>query len=429
VAGLAPSAAAAQVLADELGIDTDNTAKWLLEQEHRPDRTNRIAELTARLAGTRNPGSVWSRRIETERLRLEAELDRWTLRPGRLLIIDEATLAGTLTLDTIANSAREAGAKVVLVGDWAQLGAIEAGGAFHMLATDRADTPHLADVHRFTEPWEAAASLQLRTGDRTAVEDYLARGRVHCGDQADMIHALFDAWHADTQAGLDSIMIAPDENSVRDLNTLAQAQRRDSGQTGERAVQIADGQRASVGDRILTRRNDRRLRVDDRTRWVKNGDQWTVIAARADGSLVAVDDHSRAVVLPADYVETHVELGYATTVHRAQGRTFDTAHALVNELATRESLYVAMTRGRTANTVYIASREDVESDDVSPNGQQHASAELLTAVLERSAAEASAHAHARAAESERVERNGFVLRDYRLIGGARPVVVGHELNL
>jgi hypothetical protein len=130
VIGLAPSAAAAQVLADELGIATDNTAKWLHEQEHHAQRRDRIAELTGRLVGTRNRGSVWSRRIETERLRLETELDRWTLRPGRLLIIDEATLAGTVTLDTIATSAREAGAKVVLVGDWAQLGAIEAGGAF-----------------------------------------------------------------------------------------------------------------------------------------------------------------------------------------------------------------------------------------------------------------------------------------------------------
>ncbi|HEY8301326.1 MAG TPA: hypothetical protein VIG48_05480 [Jatrophihabitans sp.] len=179
-------------------------------------------------------------------------------------------------------------------------------------------------------------------------------------------------------------MIAPDENSVRDLNALAQAQRRDAGQTASPSVTIAAGQQAGVGDRIVTRRNDRRLRVDDRSRWVKNGAAWTVIGVRGDGSLVAVDDQYRSVVLPPDYVVTHVELGYATTIHRGQGCTVDTAHTLINELSTRESLYVAMTRGRAANSVYIASREGPESDDVSPDGQALGSAELLAAVLERS---------------------------------------------
>ena len=38
VLGLAPSAAAAEVLAGELGIDTENTAKWLHEHRQEAER-------------------------------------------------------------------------------------------------------------------------------------------------------------------------------------------------------------------------------------------------------------------------------------------------------------------------------------------------------------------------------------------------------
>ena len=84
-------------------------------------------------------------------------------------------------------------------------------------------------------------------------------------------------------------------------------------------VLLADGNRASVGDTIITRVNDRRLRIS-RTDWVKNGDLWTVRDITADGGLVAAHRASgRLVRLPGDYVTTASELGYACTIHSAQG--------------------------------------------------------------------------------------------------------------
>jgi hypothetical protein len=44
------------------------------------------------------------------------------------------------------------------------------------------------------------------------------------------------------------------------------------------------------------------------------------------------------VTLPADYVTAYVELLYATTAHRAQGGTVDTARPLVTDRMTRELL-------------------------------------------------------------------------------------------
>ncbi|MEI2820973.1 MAG: AAA family ATPase [Marmoricola sp.] len=97
-------------------------------------------------------------------------------------MIDEATLAGTLTLDRITAHADQAGAKVLLIGDWAQLQSVEAGGAFGMLVEASDDAPELVDIHRFTNEWEKIASLDLRHGRAEIIDTYIDHGRVDDGD-------------------------------------------------------------------------------------------------------------------------------------------------------------------------------------------------------------------------------------------------------
>jgi ATP-dependent exoDNAse (exonuclease V) alpha subunit len=61
-----------------------------------------------------------------------------------------------------------------------------------------------------------------------------------------------------------------------------------------------------------------------------------------------VDADGATAHLPASYVTAHLTLAYASTVYAAQGRTVDTAHAVLGEQAHREDAYVALTRGREA---------------------------------------------------------------------------------
>ena len=161
VVGLAPSAAAADVLAQDLDVACDNTAKWLHEHDH----------------------------------------GRAEFRKGQLVIIDEATLAGTLTLDRITGIASSAGAKVLLVGDWAQLQSVDAGGAFPLLAEARDDTPELTEVHRFVNEWEKDASIDLRLGRTKVISTYFRHERVKDGTHAEMVDAAYLAWRADLRDG------------------------------------------------------------------------------------------------------------------------------------------------------------------------------------------------------------------------------------
>jgi conjugative relaxase-like TrwC/TraI family protein len=379
VVGLAPSAAAAQVLADDIGIACENTAKWL----HEYDR--------GRAGFTKD----------------------------QLVIVDEASLASTRTLDRLAAIATTAGAKLLLVGDWAQLQSVDAGGAFALLASARDDTPELRDIHRFTHEWEKTASLDLRDGNVEAIGIYSREKRLREGTTDEMIDAAYLAWRADAQAGLASVLVTESSEAVAALNARARAERILDGDTdATREAVLADGARASVGDLVITRQNDRRLR-SLRGGWVRNGDRWKVTDVRGDGTLVVRRQGLRwaaTVALPADYAAEHVDLGYAITAHRAQGITVDTAHVVVSASTTRENLYVSMTRGRESNIAYVA-LDKPDDSHAAPHPDDVNARTVLYGVLQHSGVELSAHQMIEA-EQERWTSISQIAAEYETIAAS-----------
>jgi hypothetical protein len=99
---------------------------------------------------------------------------------------------------------------------------------------------------RFADPAEAAATLSLRDGRPEAIGFYLDRRRVHIGDPTTPLDAVFNAWWADRNHGLDTIMLAPTRELVRALNQRARGHRL-AGAAPGRQVELADGNTASVG--------------------------------------------------------------------------------------------------------------------------------------------------------------------------------------
>lgn len=348
VIGLAPSAAAAQALADDLGVACDNTAKWLTE----------------------------------------FDLGRARLRAGQLVILDEATLASTATLDRISGIAEAADAKVLLVGDQYQLQSVEAGGAFSLLVDRRTDTPELTEIHRFVNPWEKHASLALRRGEVEIISTYARQKRIREGLTDEMLDKAYGAWRADSLAGKASILVTESSHAVRALNERARADRLLlEGAVDGRELELDDGCRASIGDAVITRRNDRTLRTSAGG-WVKNGDRWLITDIRRDGSVVVnrVDPRRRGkAVLPREYVGESLDLGYAVTAHRAQGVTVDTAHVVVTPTTTRENLYVSMSRGRESNIAYVA-LDQPDDSHTTPEPDDVTARTVLFGVLQHSGA-------------------------------------------
>ena len=391
-------------------IAAENTAQWLAQQHAQPGRADRIRHMQVRHDQMAAAGRDTERldRALTHGIR---EYDRWALHPGQLLLLDEAGMADLHTIDLLAAQTRAAGAKLLLVGDHHQLPAVGAGGTFQLLAHHHADTAQLTGVHRFRNPdgtarqWEAQASLHLRAGNPAALVTYRQHGRFADGTTEQMIDAAYTAWKTDQAAGLDSLLVAADNDTVQALNLKARADRIAAGQVTPAGPALHDGTTAGAGDRIITRRVARHLAdgtgpgaVPDRygryaSGFVTNGARFTVTATMPDGSLQARrDDRSTIVTLPAEYVAQHVELGYAVTAHRCQGVTVDTTHTIADNRTTREAFYVAMTRGARSNHAYITTdRPSGDGDHVAFGPDTSSGDAVLRSILTRQAAEQSAH--------------------------------------
>ena len=401
VIGLAPSSTAAHELATALTVPCENTAKWLHETTG-PGNHTRTQQLRDVHRQLDNGGGDWQTRDQLRgRLgRLTREQARWALRPGQLLIVDEASLAGTLALDTLRAQTEQAGAKLLLVGDHKQLTAVDAGGAFGLLA-EQGTASELRSLWRFRHRWEADATRRLRQGDPDVLQTYDEHDRIRSGTAETVLEDAFTGWQESQRHGLTAILVAADSTTVDALNHRAHADRIADGTVAPDGLTLqrdCHNTEVCVGDRILTRRNNRRLALP-RGGHVRNGALWTVTAVHPDGSLdvtgttpaETAPSNSSAVTLPADYVQLHVELGYATTAHRAQGLTVDVSHVVVGNVMSREALYVAMTRGRQANLAYVATDAiDPSCDELPDNSAVQTGRQVLEQVLARSSRELSA---------------------------------------
>jgi ATP-dependent exoDNAse (exonuclease V) alpha subunit len=317
-----PTLKAAQVAAGQIGSRAFSAA-WLARQH----------------------GFRWDQDGQWTRVAADPRAEA-VLRPGDLLLVDEAGMLVKDTWRALVTFADEAGARLALVGDRHQLPAVGRGGVLDLAA--RWAHPDaclmLGAVHRFADPANAELSLAMRTGENpAAVFDRLVdRGRivVHA-DEAARTAAL-----AAAAAATGALVVADTREQVADLNAVIHDRRVAAGQVdAARGLVTAAGERLCVGDQVATRRNDYHLGVANR-------DTWTVTALDDDGTLHLASQIGIRTI-PLSYAAEHVELAYATTCYGAQGETVPTAHLVLGEHTGAAAAYVAMTRGRQNNTAHL----------------------------------------------------------------------------
>jgi ATP-dependent exoDNAse (exonuclease V) alpha subunit len=328
VFGVAPTAVAAEVLAAETDMRADTLDK-LLAEHHHPTRPAH---------------------------------PEYQLPAGSTLILDEAGSTATPKLAALAGLADRHRWRVVMVGDPRQFSSVGRGGMFAYLV-ERHGAVDLDEVHRFRHHWERQASLRLRNGDHQALVEYDRHGRLHGGTQAAMETELIAAWQTARSQSQTVAMMANTTDTVTRLNQLAQQARIMNGDIDINQPWLkSGGSLMFVGDEVVTRRNDRRLRTDQES-IVKNRDHWTVSHIHRDRS-ITVTGSTGSIRLPAEYVTEHVELGYAQTSHASQGRTVDVALLLIDSPTDSRGIYTPMTRGREANHAYVVTEDNQTALDV-----------------------------------------------------------------
>ena len=305
-----------------------------------------------------------------------------------VLVLDEASQLDTADLAMITQAVRQAGARVIATGDTAQLGAVQAGGMFRLLASE-VPAVKLHEVRRFAAPWERQASVRLRDGDLAAIAAYDRHGRIRGADHEAAYQRATSMWLADHLRGKDVLLLAGSNAEAAELSPQVQAKLTQLGQIGPPQAILADGNYSGVGDLIRARLN---TEIDAGGRKLTNRDTLAVTALRGPDAQVRRQrpdgTWTGTFRVPRSYLAQNAELAYAGNVHVAQGRTVDTAHLLVTGSLSRQALYVGMTRGREANTAHVV------TGSTAPPGrepyQQAAPESVLASVMQREASDLSA---------------------------------------
>jgi len=320
-----------------------------------------------------------------------------------VIVVDEASMVGTPELRRLLEASTAGRAKIVLVGDAYQLAPVKArGGMFEQLCEDLPWAQRLGEVWRLRDPAERDASLALRSARghrlRKAIGWYRNHDRLHTGDQVAMATDATTAYLTARAEGKD-VAILCDTWEIADA--INQRLHDHFTSADAPSVPVARDQHVRAGDLILSRHNDAALTVKpgtqhrrgERIDQVRNGNRWRVLGVDVQRSRIAAErltDRAR-VVFEGDYLREHITLGYASTVHSAQGMTIGRSNhygicwSILSDRASRAMAYVGMTRGRDGNHLAIYPAVTNEAH------QHHHGADTAVHQMRRGTKNAAAH--------------------------------------
>ncbi len=299
---------------------------------------------------------IESRTIASFFYRLDKGMVDWDARD--VLVVDEAGMLGTRTMERLVREAQSSGAKLVLIGDWQQLQAIEAGAPFRAIA-ENYQYAELNQIRRQTTPWQVQASLDCALGavDKALAayqqHDHLHQFRYQHEAKEQLINFWNDARMNNPKES--QIILAYTRQDVKELNELARGQKRKDGELGDDVL-------------FSMERGARYFAVNDRVYFLKREDSLSVINGTL-GTICSINEKTGAIGVALDCDEAsqkpqivsvntahyqHLEHGYAATVYKAQGVTVDRAYVLPSKHYDAHSTYVAMTRHRKSCDVFVS---------------------------------------------------------------------------
>jgi conjugative relaxase-like TrwC/TraI family protein len=308
------------------------------------------------------------------------------IKPGTLLLADESSMTPIADLRDIARYAADMQSAFRALGDDGQLTAPEGGGGLSLITRSQ-EHVQLAEPKRFAAGWEAGASLRVRAGDTSILDEYEQQGRIRGGGTLDeVMDQASRQFLAGYLQGKDVLLMAQSNEHAREMSARIRDELQHLGLVGRGPeASLREGAKASAGDLIVTRQNDHRLGITNGDAWrVEHVDGETVTmrkmldadretgerrfaeetvvykAAKEGADLAyaenpAREDEQREATRPAD-------LGYSITGHTGQGRTVWQGNALFTGTENRNWAYPALTRGTHANYAWVVGQPPKVAD-------------------------------------------------------------------
>jgi conjugative relaxase-like TrwC/TraI family protein len=316
------------------------------------------------------------------------------LPPRSVLLVDEAGMVDSASLARLIDHVERSDAKLVLVGDPAQLGEIEAGGLFAAIAR-RSEAIHLDEVIRHRHDLDREAAKLIREGrGAEALDRYVREGRVViAADHEARREAIVADWWEARKRGEDALMIARANSERGHLNERARDLLRAEGRLGSEEIEVG-GRSFAVGEEVITRVNDQSARIYNRERWTVDA----VDAERRRMTLAGIDAERRVEVDAAYLSRTNpadgapaIEPGYAATIYQAQGATLDSAFVMADPGMDRQDFYVAASRTREETFFYATPEVGFDRVEFAPAEPPAEALEHIARAAERDGSQATAH--------------------------------------
>jgi hypothetical protein len=282
-----------------------------------------------------------------------------------VLIVDEASMVNCRHYRMLLERAEWAGATLLFVGDYKQLGSIEGTSPFRSLM-QRFGHASLTEIKRQVDDWAKEAAKLFADGNVAAALDmYANRNLLRMGETIDdTVEELVAEWALHCiETPEDARILTCTNDQAHEINVLCQKTRLEAGPASgivhpQRSVRITDHDekhqrtyhsQAYVGDRVMFTNNKRKYGV-------ANGDAGTVLALDGTGGIVVRLDHDGSrVTVPISF--QHIRLGYASTTAKAQGGTFPLTFVLLaGSMLDLPTSYVQGTRSKAA-THFFTTKE------------------------------------------------------------------------
>ena len=286
---------------------------------------------------------------------IDLEKGKQKLTEKSVLVIDEAAMVGTEQMHKLLTAVAAAKARIVLVGDEQQLQSIDTGGMFTALKNTFGSTA-IKTVFRQKEDWAREAVKDLHSGEADkALAAFAEHGRLHVSETRDEASAALIAAWAEKDIGTPekTLILGTTRAEVAALNSAAQAARREHGHLSEEGLDHGK-ETLHIGDRILITKNSK-------IRGLQNGDFGVITGIKKSPVeiTVAFDNGETKSIRLKEFED--VQLGYATTVHKAQGATVDRAYVLGGgPLVDKHMGLVQASRSRFETMIFL--EQDEEGD-------------------------------------------------------------------
>jgi Ti-type conjugative transfer relaxase TraA len=331
-----------------------------------------IALMGVAASGLNKSAGIESSTIESFRYSVQNGIIKLSKRD--VIVMDEAGMTDSVAMEAVLNAVHQSKAKLVLVGDHAQLQPVGPGATFRAIL-ERIGFVEIQTVFRQKEEWQREATKEFSKGfTKIAIEKYEQQGFVHFEKtESDAMQKLVGDWSA--KNSLCSLVLAHRNKDVNELNRLLRQKRIDLQEISQgHELHSKNGTiNLSLGDKILFLKNNKTLGV-------KNGHFAAVthVNFSESGKVLSFtamldEDRSREIIVDPDTYH-HFTYGYAATVHKSQGATVDNSFIYLGGRGWNKSLaYVAMSRHKENCHVYgdQATHKSIQSLKYNVNRKAH----------------------------------------------------------